>query len=89
MTDSTDTEWFLKSLREMPAPPCDTCPWAKACIANLACTRYAYYVEEDPPQRAETREGWEKKVYINNGEVPTREIYDEIFRSTDRIHRFT
>lgn len=87
MDDLTDIEWFLKSLREMPAAPCETCPWASACVANLACSRYAFYVEVDPPRRAETRENWEKKVYTNLGEVPTREIYDSIFRSSDRIYR--
>jgi len=86
---ATDTEWFLKSMREMPAPPCDTCQWRQQCMANIACIRYMYYVEVDPPQRAETREGWESKVYIDNGEIPSREIYDAIYKAQDRIHKFT
>lgn len=80
---------MLQQVYDMPAPPCDGCPWAETCAGrHLACGRFEHYVEFEPPRVQDKRSKWDSIIYTDKGEVPTRQVYERIFKQSDRIHRF-
>jgi len=82
---------LVMALYEQPPAPCgvddSTCVFAAKCKAEkLACTRFAYYVEHAPPLREARKGAWNRMVYRNmsNTEVPTRDIFNDIFDGGDK-----
>lgn len=82
---------LVMALYEQPPAPCgvddSTCVFAAKCKAQeLACTRFAYYVEHAPPLREARKGAWNRMVYRNmkDTDQPTREIFNDIFGDEDK-----
>ena len=82
---------LVMALYETPPAPCgvggSTCVFSAKCKAEqLACTRFAYYVEHAPPLRVARKGAWNRMVYrtMSNTDQPSRAVYEDIYGSEDK-----